>query len=135
MAENTITYTWKLTSLKKRNVGNLSGVVFQTYWKKIGTDANGNTGEFSGATPFDPAQVDPNNFTSWDQLTEETVLGWIQAIVTGSYEQHVNEQIQRQLDEKANASQEISEGSFPWNPPPAETPTAPTDPVTPPPAG
>ena len=128
---NDITYTWKLTSLKKRNSGNLEGVIFQTFWKKIGTDANGNVGEFSGATPFDPAQVDPNNFISWDQLTEETVLGWIQEVVTGSYEQHVNEQIQRQLDEKANAHEEVADGKFPWNPA-SETPAPP---VTPPPAG
>jgi hypothetical protein len=114
-----INYTWKLTSLKKRNSGSLNGVVFQTYWQKTGTDENGNSGSFSGATPFDPAQVDPNNFTPFDQLTEETVLGWIQAIVTGSYEQHVNEQIQRQIDEKVNASEEIGSGKFPWDPAPA----------------
>ena len=128
MAENTITYTWKLTSLKKRNVGNLSGVVFQTYWKKIGTDANGNVGEFSGATPFDPAQVDPNNFISWDQLTEAVILGWIQEVVVGDYEKHVNEQIQRQIDEKINAHEEVGEGSFPWNPAPETTPTPPPAP-------
>jgi hypothetical protein len=131
-----ITYTWKLTSLKKRNSGSLNGVVFQTYWQKIGTDENGNIGAFSGATPFDPAQVDPNNFTAFDQLTEETVLGWIQGVVTGSYEQHVDEQIQRQIDEKVNASEEVGSGSFPWDPEPVEQPAAPTVPPTePPPAG
>lgn len=131
-----INYTWKLTSLKKRNSGSLNGVVFQTYWQKTGTDENGNTGSFSGATPFDPAQIDPNNFTAFDQLTEETVLGWIQGVVTGSYEQHVNEQIQRQIDEKVNASEEVGSGKFPWDPEPTEQPAAPTvPPATPPPAG
>jgi hypothetical protein len=131
-----INYTWKLTSLKKRNSGSLNGVVFQTYWQKTGTDENGNTGSFSGATPFDPAQVDPNSFTPFDQLTEETVLGWIQGIVTGSYEEHVNEQIQRQIDEKVNASEEVGSGKFPWDPEPTEQPAAPTvPPATPPPAG
>jgi hypothetical protein len=123
-----ITYTWKLTSLKKRNVGSLSGVVFQTYWTKTGTDENGNSGSFSGATPFDPAQVDPNNFTSWDQLTEEIILGWIKEIVVGDYETHVNEQIQRQIDEKINASEEVGSGKFPWDP-------APVIETTPPPSG
>ncbi len=120
-----ITYTWKLTSLKKRNSGSLNGVVFQTYWQKIGTDENGNTGTFSGATPFDPAQIDPENFTPFNELTEETVLGWIQGIVTGSYEQHVNEQIQRQIDEQVNASEEIASGAFPWDPEPPAPPIAP----------
>jgi len=117
MATSNLTYTWKLTSVKKRNIGDLNGVILQTYWKKIGTDANGNVGEFSGATPFDPAQVNPNNFISWDQLTEEVILGWIKEVVVGSYEQHVNQQIQKQIDQKINAADEVSDGQFPWNPP------------------
>lgn len=134
-----ITYSWKLTSLKKKNSGSLNGVVFQTYWQKTGTDENGNTGTFSGATPFDPAQVDPNNFVAFDQLTEATVLGWIQSVVIDAYEQHVNEQIQRQIDEKVNASSDVMAGSFPWDPPAAVVPdpAVPAVPptTTPPPAG
>ena len=135
-----ITYSWKLTSLKKKNSGSLNGVVFQTYWQKTGTDENGNTGTFSGATPFDPAQIDANNFVAFDQLTEATVLGWIQSVVVDAYEQHVNEQIQRQIDEKVNASADVMAGSFPWDPPAAVVPdpavplaVPPT--TTPPPAG
>lgn len=134
-----ITYSWKLTSLKKKNSGSLNGVVFQTYWQKTGTDENGNTGTFSGATPFDPAQVDPNNFVAFDQLTEATVLGWIQSVVVDAYEQHVNEQIQRQIDEKVNATSDVMAGSFPWDPPAAVVPdpAVPAVPptTTPPPAG
>lgn len=134
-----ITYSWKLTSLKKKNSGSLNGVVFQTYWQKTGTDENGNTGTFSGATPFDPAQVDPNNFVAFDQLTEATVLGWIQSVVVDAYEQHVNEQIQRQIDEKVNAASDVMAGSFPWDPPAAVVPdpAVPAVPptTTPPPAG
>lgn len=134
-----LTYTWKITSLKKKNSGSLNGVVFQTYWQKTGTDENGHTGVFSGATPFDPAQVDPNNFVAFDQLTEATVLGWIQSVVTGPYEEHVNEQIQRQIDEKNNASSEVAEGAFPWSPaaPATPDPVVPAVPptTTPPPAG
>ena len=126
-----ITYSWKLTSLKKKNSGSLNGVVFQTYWQKTGTDENGNTGTFSGATPFDPAQVDPNNFVAFEQLTEATVLGWIQSVVVDAYEQHVNDQIQRQIDEKANASSEVSAGSFPWDPAPVADPVTPVVPSAP----
>lgn len=133
-----ITYSWKITSLKKKNSGSLNGVVFQTYWQKTGTDENGNTGTFSGATPFYPEVIDPNKFVPFEQLTEATVLGWIQSVVVDAYELHVNEQIQRQIDEKANASAEITTGSFPWDPPaPPAAETAPSAPapVTPPPAG
>lgn len=130
-----LTYTWKVTSLKKKNSGSLNGVVFQTYWQKIGTDENGHTGSFSGATPFDPARVDANNFVAFDQLTEAIVLGWIQAVVIGPYEEHVNEQIQRQIDEKNSAASDVSAGSFPWDPPAAPVVDPVVPPTTPPPAG
>lgn len=112
-----ISYSWKLTSLKKRNVGNLNGVVFQTHWQKIGTDENGNTGIFQGATPFDPAKIDANSFISFEQLTEETVLNWIKSVVIGSYEENVNNEIAKQIEDKKNAASEINAGAFPWDSP------------------
>lgn len=111
-----ITYTWKLTGLKKKDVNSLSGFVCQTYWKKIGTDENGLVGEFSGATPFTPEpDIDPATFTSFEALTETQVLGWIQEIVIGGYEQHVNEQIQKQIDLQKSPEVRIDDGNFPWN--------------------
>jgi hypothetical protein len=93
----------------------------QTYWTKTGTDANGNTGTFSGATPFtpDPQQSD---FTPFDQLTQEIVLGWIQPVVTGSYEEHVNGVIAKQIADKVNP---VVEPPLPWAPPTPPTPAAP----------
>jgi len=123
-----ITYTWKLTSLKKKNSGSHNGVVFQTYWQKTGTDENGNTGLFAGATPFDPTQVNPENFVAFDQLTEATVLGWIQSVQTVHYEQHINDQIQKQIDDKISVTADIVAGSFPWDPSTTEQ-TAPPAPI------
>jgi hypothetical protein len=110
-----ITYTWKLKSFKKVSRDNLTDVVFQTYWDKTGTDEDGDSGTFTGATPFDPAQVDPNNFTPYESLTEEIVLGWIKSVVVGSYETHVNEQIAKQLQDKKFVPTEHNEDSFPWS--------------------
>jgi hypothetical protein len=108
-------YTWQLTSLKRKNTSELNNVVVQTYWKKIGTDENGNTGEFSGATPFDLSTVDPTSFTSYEDLTEEAVLGWIQSVVVGDYENHVNAQIAKQIQDKISPITEVTDG-FPWQP-------------------
>lgn len=113
----TITYTWKLTGLKKTRFGQIDNYVCQTYWKKIGTDEDGNTGTFSGATPFTPEpDLDPAAFTEWENLTEEQVLGWIKAVVVGSYEEHVNRQIQKQIDAKKNPISDVPEKDFPWAP-------------------
>lgn len=130
-----ITYTWKVTGVKTQKVGvnGTADAVVQTYWQKIGTDESGNTGTFSGATPFRKEDIDPATFVPFDQLTEEIVLGWIQAVVVGGYGEHVDNQIQKQIDEKINA---VEEPSLPWAPP---TPTpepppapVPTEPVAPP---
>jgi len=109
-----IAYTWKVTGLKTRDIENKPSAVVQTYWTKTGTDDDGNTGTFHGATPF---TVDPNDesgpFIPFDQLTEQNVLDWIQTIVVGHYEEHVNAQIQKQIDEKKNP---IIEATMPWAP-------------------
>ena len=84
--------------------------VVQTFWEKTGTDENGNTGMFAGATPF---QYNPESstFIPFSELTEEIVIGWIQGVVVGHYEDHVNEQIQKDIDEKTNP---IIESVLPW---------------------
>lgn len=117
-----MTYTWKVTGMKGLDTPNDPNTIIQTYWTKTGTDAEGNEGTFSGATPFNPADINPENFVPFAQLTEAIVLGWIQALVVGSYEEHVNGQIQKQIDQK-----KIKDEVLPWapvdpNPTPVPTP-------------
>ena len=45
------------------------------------------------------------------ELTEEIVLGWIQAIVIEGYGEHVNGQIQKQINEKIAP---VTETAMPW---------------------
>lgn len=104
-------YTWKVTGMKGIDLPNEPNAIIQTYWTKTGVDEQGNEGVFSGATPFPPSSIDPENFIPYDQLTEEIVLGWIQAVVVGSYEEHVNAQIQKQID-----ALKIKEEPLPWVP-------------------
>ena len=120
-----ITYTWAVTSLKTRTEGSNQNAVVQTYWKKTGTDEAGNTGEFSGATPFTTTTMPAGStFIPFVELTEAIVLDWIQAVVVGGYEEHVNGMIAKQIAEKAAP---ITETPMPWAPV-AETP-APTTPT------
>ena len=110
-----ITYTWEITGLKTKDVSDdKQSAVVQTYWKKIGTDENGNTGSFSGATPFtvDPTD-DSGPFIPFDQLTESDVIEWIQSIVVGGYEEHVNGKIEEQIDQSINP---VNDAQLPWKP-------------------
>jgi len=116
-----ITYTWEVTGLKTTTLNNTPNVVVQTYWKKIGTEGE-HTGIFSGATPFSANTMPAGTtFVPFEQLTEETVLTWIQAVVVDSYEEHVNGKIQEQIDYKKNP---VVEATLPWEPaaPAANTP-------------
>jgi hypothetical protein len=112
-------YTWKLKSLKKTNSGNLENVVIQTYWELTGTDEDGNSGTFNGATPFKAPEGE--NFTAYEDLTEEMVLGWIKDQVVGGYKDHVEEKIQEQINQKKNVVEEVKEEELPWAPPKSDT--------------
>lgn len=109
-----LTYTWALKGLKKATVGDLAGVVVQTYWTCTGTDADGVSGVFHGATPFDPAAADPASFTAFEDLTEEQVLSWIQGVVNGHYKDHVERVIAVQIAEKKLAVEEVPADGLPW---------------------
>lgn len=109
-----ITYKWEVTGLKTTNVGNTSNVVVQTYWKKTGTDENGNEGVFSGATPFSvDSMPDGQTFVPFSELTEEMVLNWIKAVVVGSYADHVDGEIAKQIADKVNP---VTDATMPWVP-------------------
>lgn len=113
-----MTYEWSVTGLKRRNQVNSEGVtlenaIVQTYWKVVGTDdSSGETGEFPGATPFSAENVPAGEFTAFADLTEETVLGWIQDYVNNdaTYWAHIQERIAKQIDDRA--IEEVTE--MPW---------------------
>jgi hypothetical protein len=124
-----LTYTWKIKSLKKQDdpSAELNDIIVQTYWECTGTDTANNSGIFSGATPFEPDQVDPENFTAYEDLTEAQVIGWIQDVVDGNptYKDHIDEQIQKQIDAIVRPTVEVNSAALPWAEPGANTtPTA-----------
>jgi hypothetical protein len=124
-----LTYTWAITSLKKTTdvALDIDNVVVQSTWTCTGTDEDGDSGTFNGATPFPLSSVDPATFIPYEDLTEADVLGWIQAVVVGGYKDHVDAQINKQIALEKDPVVDVPEGDFPWDPP---APTPPTPPVT-----
>ena len=119
-----LTYTWKLKSLKKTDTADFQDIIVQTYWECTGTDEDGDSGTFHGATPFKAQDVDGDGFITYADLTEEIILGWVQSIVTGGYKDHVDEQIMKQINETKNPVVEVTD-NFPWS----TTESAPTTPA------
>ena len=117
---NELTYEWKLTGIVKSTPSNLpvDNVVVGTRWTVTGTDADGNKGTFTGATPFELATVDPDNFTAYSDLTEEQVLGWIKNYVkvVNPYWNHIVEQIDKQIQKSLEIIEEVAENDLPWSP-------------------
>lgn len=113
-----LTLAYSVTGIKVKDEVNADGdtlenAVCQTYWKATGTDAAGNVGEFSGATPFTAASVPAADFTDLADLTEANVIGWITAVVDADadYAAHIEAQCQKQIDLAA-----MSEPALPWAP-------------------
>ena len=115
-----IEYTWKITGLKTKDIDGKPSAVVQTYWQKIGTDENGNQGTFAGATPFtvDPTD-DSGPFKPFNELTEADIIAWIQTVVVGNYEEHVNGKIAEQIEQKITP---VVDAKLPWAPEEETTP-------------
>lgn len=121
-----ITYTWEVTGLKTSTVNGTSDVVVQTYWKKTGTDDDGHTGSFTGATPFSAANIPvSSSFVPFSELTEAAVIEWIKAVVVGDYEAHVDGRI---ADEIARKHNPVTDATLPWAPPAENPPFTPVSP-------
>ena len=110
-----ITYTWAIDRIGRKSSSTIQNAIVQTHWKLTGTNEDGVSGTFVGATPFDLATVDPNNFVPYEDLTEEMVLGWIQSVVNSDqdYRDHIDRRIAEEIEDAAQPTTEISSG-FPW---------------------
>lgn len=113
------TYTYKVRNLKVKDEVNADGdtltnAVVQTYWDITGTDEEGNTGQFTGATPFSAANVPAGSFTAFADLDEATVIGWITGVINGDagYKAHIDMQIQKEIDR--NIATEVAGEDLPW---------------------
>lgn len=107
-----LTYTWKLFSIKTENVSEaLQQAVVHAKWRKTGTDEDGNVGMFDGVCRFSVANVTPETFIPYDQLSEEIVLGWVQDILNRGGMDRIDHLIQKQINE--NKTQTPGD-TLPW---------------------
>jgi hypothetical protein len=113
------TYEWSVTAIKKATSDNINDAIIGTQWKVVCTDEDGNTGEFSGATPFDLNTIDTENFTEYQNLTETQVLDWIKNSVSGSsstnYWNHIQGQIDKQINRTKLSYVAVNGVDLPWS--------------------
>jgi hypothetical protein len=72
------------------------------------------------------ANVEMHNFVPYENLDQDTVIGWIQAEVVGGYKDHVEQKILAQIEAVKNEIKDVQATDFPW----AEPVVEPEAPVT-----
>ena len=109
-----LTFAWAINSLKLKDETNHEGAtlnraVYQTHWTITGTNSAGQSGTWAGATPLSAANVPAGSFVAFDDLTEDTVVGWIRNIVENDegYMAHITERLEMDI-EKSSALQKKS---------------------------
>jgi hypothetical protein len=111
-------YDWKLVGLRKVNSNGLDGIIIGTNWKLTGTDMDGYSGSFTGATPFKVENLNTASFTAYSELTESTIIDWVQTVVYDlpSYWEHINTQILKSVRDSKSPVDVLHENDLPWAP-------------------
>ena len=122
---NTINYVWTINSLYTVQAPQPDYVV-NCIWTLTGTDSSTppNVASIGGNTVFNVKESDPN-FVPYAQLTEATVIGWVQASLgadgIANYEANINGQIESIINPPVSPANT----PLPWN----AAPTAPAAPA------
>ena len=105
-----ITYTWKITAMKKApSLDGLSDVITHVNFEYKGVDENGNEGVFYGACPL--PGPDKDDFIELSKATEADVIEMAKA---NHPVDHMNEVIEKQIADKITPKNE--EVDLPWAP-------------------
>ena len=101
-------YTWNITGIKKKSVGDITDFVYQVYWNKTGTNSEGITGYCRGAFLYEEPDggIDSDTFVPYGDLTEEVVLSWVKSQIDSEDEDAFNNQINKDIDKSKNLSEE-----------------------------
>jgi len=118
----------EINGLRKQDTADITNLVIGTRWTCTGTDEDGTTGKFDGATPFDAPDEGQEGFVPYEELTEELVLGWVKQTVSGSdspnnYWDHISGVIQKEINDKKWTKVDVDSSSLPWATPEEASPT------------
>ena len=87
---------------------NLSNVVLACHYK-LTAEQNGATQTFEGVQPL---KIDTSNFIDFANLTEQTVLDWVNAQMNPAFLQNVKNELEQKFNSTSTLQIEIVAG--PW---------------------
>ena len=110
-----MTYSWTIVNLETIDQVNVDGVtlsnaVVRIQWVKTGTADDGSKGSVVGFHKLTAASVGEADFVSFSDLTEATVVGWLEAGISTELMNSYNTAIQDKIDRQGAGSRAI-----PWS--------------------
>ena len=106
------TFTWAVTALYTETVGTEQDYVVIANYNVDGTDGT-YSASLSNIARFSTENVD--NFVPYAELTEATVIGWIQAELGVDGVANIEACIHGQIDSQANPPVVPQNTPLPWN--------------------
>jgi hypothetical protein len=107
-----INYKWKVSLLKKKNIGEFSDVVVSAVWQKTGVDPDGYGGTYKILTEFNIEEIEINSFINYEDLTEENIIEWIKI---NTNQDDVNKYILSEIEKSRSQEIFVNENELPWN--------------------
>lgn len=112
---------WNIKKIEcKISENGLSNIVYKVYWECIITEIINEQTHYSGASAStNLSSPDPDNFISYESLTEEQVVVWLLDAIGDSSVQELYNDLIKKLNEQINPT--IVSLALPWEPIPEPT--------------
>ena len=110
-----MTYSWTIVNLETIHQVNgdgvtLSNAVVEIQWVRTGIADNGAKGSVVGFHKLSAASVGEADFVGFSDLTEATVVGWLEAGISTELMNSYNTAIQDKIDRQGSSPRDI-----PWS--------------------
>jgi len=94
-----INYNYSINTVKKINENGFENAVVQVYWALVGTNESGQISRVYGTSTFSTNELNSNeDFIPFDQVSDETIVSWIQNSVSEEQDTHMKNLIQQELN-------------------------------------
>ena len=105
------TFTLKINDLRVIQLTDQPNMVCQIDYEYVGVNDNDRAQMYIGTARLNT--VDVESFVSFEELTEEVIVGWLEDIWSDTHYTHMQEQINARLDAPV-----ITSAAKPWEPEP-----------------
>lgn len=109
-----IKYKWEIMHFNITDFEEKPNAIVEVFWRRIGSDEDGNIGTYNGETRFDPETIKSANvdFSDFSKLKEKTVIKWIESNINSNQMIYINEVIENNIQKNKYKIRTTTE--LPW---------------------